>query len=292
MRLSVIVPTCDRVSALASCLDRLAPGCQTIPAHEYEVVVSNDGKDEPVRSMLAARFPFIRLTSGPRRGPAANRNHGASLAAGDWLAFTDDDCLPDAGWLASILQIASARADAVAVEGAVIPADDRTGDLIYCPENRDGRRFWSANIAVRRDIFSAIGGFDECYTLAAHEDQDLYLRLLPLGPIPFASHAIVFHPTRQRTIVTEIGRIYPSLSQWVYHAIKHGVGGNRRAGFWRIAVAAAGFHLRRVGQELAQAHWGNAVISGCTLMAVPVVLPWQYFTAKRRAGSRAETDLQ
>lgn len=285
MKVSVIVPTCDRALALASCLDRLGPGRQTIPAHDYEIVVSNDGSDEPVRSMLVARFPFVRLTSGPRNGPAANRNRGAALAHGEWLAFTDDDCLPDAGWLAAILQAVAACSGAVAVEGAVLPADERSGDLIYCPENRDGQRFWSANIAVRRDIFSTVGGFDEHYTAAAHEDQDLYLRLRRVGPVPFASHAIVFHPTRRRRIGGEIGRIGPSLSQWAYHAIKHGVNGCPRPGLGRVVRAAAGFHLRRVGQELYQAHWGNALISGCTLVAVPAVLPWHYFVQKRHAAT-------
>jgi GT2 family glycosyltransferase len=292
MKLSVIIPTCDRPSALAACLDRLAATQQTIAAHEYEIVVSNDGLDEPVRSMLSARFPLVRLTDGPRRGPAANRNCGATLARGEWLAFTDDDCLPDAGWLARIRDAAEDCADAVAIEGAVLPADNRTGDLIYCPENRCGQRFWSANIAVRREVFFAVGGFDEHYTSAAHEDQDLYLRLHAVGPVPFAPEAIVFHPTRRRRIAGEIARISPSLSQWVYHTLKHGVEGGDRTSLGRLVTKALGFHLRRVGQELSRAHWGETLISGCTLVAIPALVPVHYLVQKRhvaaspRGGSR------
>lgn len=93
--ISVIIPTCDRNEQLAKCLDCLAPGVQTLPAEQYEVIVTDDGSDLTAEQMILERYLWARWVAGPRIGPAANRNNGVQYARGEWLAFTDDDCLPD-----------------------------------------------------------------------------------------------------------------------------------------------------------------------------------------------------
>ena len=59
---------------------------------------------------LAQQYPWVSWGRGPRRGPAANRNAGALRARGEWLAFTDDDCVPDPNWLAPVLRQRLTRA--------------------------------------------------------------------------------------------------------------------------------------------------------------------------------------
>src|SRR5688500_16117871 len=98
-RISVVIPTRHRNDLLALVLDRLAPGTQTLPADQYEVIVTDDGSITTAEAMIREKFSWARWTQGPRKGPAANRNHGASLAQGEWIAFTDDDCLPSSRWL-------------------------------------------------------------------------------------------------------------------------------------------------------------------------------------------------
>src|ERR1700733_6028896 len=98
--ISVVIPTSHRPDLLSSCLDRLAPGVQTFPANLYEVVVSDDG-EPTIDELLAERYPWATCLKGPRKGPAANRNNGARFAHAKWIAFTDDDCVPDSGWLAA-----------------------------------------------------------------------------------------------------------------------------------------------------------------------------------------------
>ena len=51
MLLSVVIPTCDRHAELAACLERLAPGVQTLVADTYEVIVTDDGK-QPAEAAL------------------------------------------------------------------------------------------------------------------------------------------------------------------------------------------------------------------------------------------------
>ena len=90
---SVVIPTCHRNDALAACLERLAPGKQSLAAASYEVIVTDDGSRATSEAMLREKFPWAKWMAGPRRGPAANRNHGAKHANGNWIAFADDDCL-------------------------------------------------------------------------------------------------------------------------------------------------------------------------------------------------------
>lgn len=194
MLFSVIIPTCHRNETLAQCLDRLAPGAQTLPFEQYEVIVTDDGAETTAEPLIRERYPWARWTQGPRRGPAANRNHGASLAQGEWLVFTDDDCLPESDWLAAY---ATATDEEVgALEGMIKPLGDLNQDLAECPVNLTGGLFWSANIAVRRDVFWRVGGFDERYAIAAHEDEDLQLRLRAVTTIRFVPNAVVSHPVR------------------------------------------------------------------------------------------------
>ncbi|MFM6530798.1 MAG: glycosyltransferase family 2 protein, partial [Dolichospermum sp.] len=61
----------------------------------------DDGYQSTAQEMIEQNYPWVKWVAGPGKGPAANRNNGAKYATGEWLAFTDDDCLPDPQWLAS-----------------------------------------------------------------------------------------------------------------------------------------------------------------------------------------------
>src|SRR4051812_47569495 len=102
--LSVVVPTCNRLEDLARGLQSLGLAREEIDASAIECIVSDDGRRLSAESMVKAKFPWIRWTQGPARGPAANRNHGARQASGRWVAFLDDDCIADPAWLRILLQ--------------------------------------------------------------------------------------------------------------------------------------------------------------------------------------------
>src|SRR5690554_3631612 len=99
MKLSVIIPTCHRNQLLRKCLALLKPDNQSLASHCYEVIVSDDGRLENAKELIEKEYPWVQWVRGPYKGPAANRNTGAAYATGDWLLFTDDDCLPDKDWL-------------------------------------------------------------------------------------------------------------------------------------------------------------------------------------------------
>lgn len=217
--ISVIIPTCNRNDLLAKCLDCLAPGKQSLSFSEYEVIVTDDGKDTTAEQMLKEKYPWARWTQGPRKGPAANRNHGASQAKGEWLAFTDDDCLPSTGWLEAFSR-ANPSATSV-LEGRTVAKTGIPGPFWTSPTNEKGGLLWSCNFMISRDLFASLGGFDEKFPKPHMEDVDFRIRVEQAVGVPrFVPDAWVDHPARKVAPVNS--QIQGHLSS-VYFCKKHNV---------------------------------------------------------------------
>ncbi|MEP6668724.1 MAG: glycosyltransferase [Chthoniobacter sp.] len=188
MKFSVVIPTCHRPEVLTRCLRGLAQD-------EAEIIVSDDSRDEATRDRVSREFPHVRWLAGPRRGPAANRNSGARAATGDWLAFIDDDCEPQSGWLAALAQ---AVGNADVVEGRVVSPGATDSPFEEHVENLSGGVLWSCNLAVRREVFERFGGFDEDFLEAGGEDMEFAWRIAHAGlRVQFATDALAHHPPRR-----------------------------------------------------------------------------------------------
>lgn len=196
MFLSVIVPTCNRNDLLRKCLDNLIPDFQTIDSSKYEIIVSDDSKLNDEIEQLKQEYPFIFFIEGPKKGPAANRNNAAKHSKGDWLIFIDDDCLPDKELLNTYYK-EIIKGDYEAFEGYINAdrAQERYDE--QSPLNLKGGCFWSCNIAVNKEIYDSIGGFDEGFPFPALEDTDLYHRLKLVAKTAFLEKAKVIHPWRK-----------------------------------------------------------------------------------------------
>ncbi len=217
MLISVVIPTRHRNDLLARCLRRLAPGEQSLTSDKYEVVVTDDGRASTAEAMVRAEFPWARWTAGPGRGPAANRNHGVRLARGGWVAFTDDDCVPGPGWLAAYAAAAGGGADVL--EGRTTCEAGIRDCRHEAPINLTGGNLWSCNMMIRRDVFEAVGGFDERFPMPAAEDIDLHVRLVEAGHPPrFVAGAAVDHPPRPKKFGARAGADWQS---HVYLRAKH-----------------------------------------------------------------------
>jgi GT2 family glycosyltransferase len=220
---SAIIPTFERNDLLATCLLSLAPGRQrdmtliwpeggkkpvardgqqSAPPNAdtptYEVIVADDGRSTTAETMIRERFPWARWIGGPGTGPAANRNRGAALARGTWLAFTDDDCLPEPGWLASYQNAIGQHPDLRVFEGQTIPDRPRQTLAEHAPVGLQGGNLWSCNFVIRRSEFERLGGFDPRFRVCM-EDNDFALRVREAGlTFPFIESARVVHPWRPR----------------------------------------------------------------------------------------------
>jgi GT2 family glycosyltransferase len=176
------------------CLDRLAPGKQTLDARNYEVIVTDDGSQSTAQQLIAEEFPWARWLPGPGRGPAANRNSGVRNARGEWIAFVDDDCLPDAGWLDAYA--GAIRPGVLVYEGRTLCRAGLTSPLLDAPVNLTGGCLWSCNMMMERAAFGRLRGFDEAYPFAC-EDVDFAVRIRRDGlSIDFVPEASVDHPPR------------------------------------------------------------------------------------------------
>ena len=197
--LSVVIPTCNRMADLELCLERLMP--QFADVGGCEVIVTDDGDLMRTKTALAAKFPAVIWTQGPRRGAASNRNHGASSANGDWLIFVDDDIVPDRQFLCAYLQaIASVGDDKTALEGSTLRERELPSLLWEAPHNPDGGILISCNIAISKANFFSAGAFDARFPLGSYfEDTEFAARILAKGfETHFVPEAKVVHPLRKR----------------------------------------------------------------------------------------------
>lgn len=202
LRFSIVVPTHKRPEALARCLAAL--GSIDYPREAFEVIVVRDGEEAGVEELekLEGGGRVTWLTQPPA-GPAAARNLGASRAALEYLAFTDDDCRPRPGWLRSL------AARLAAAPGAVVGGKTRNGlpsnpfstasqavvaQLTRLSIEARAPFFASSNLAMARGTFERLDGFDASFRFAAGEDRDLCDRCLAHGvELVHAPEAVVDH---------------------------------------------------------------------------------------------------
>jgi hypothetical protein len=134
------------------------------------------------------------------KGPADARNAGAAATSAPLLAFTDADCFPAPDWLAAAVR-ALERADLV--QGAVRPERppgpfDRTLWV-----QRRSALWESANLLMRRELFDAVGGFEQWIvpSIGKSFGEDMWLgwRASRLGAVlDFAPDAAVEHAVFER----------------------------------------------------------------------------------------------
>ncbi len=225
-RFSVVVPTYNRPGPLTGCLAAL--GALDYPRERFEVVVVDDGSDLDLRPVVAPHEESldVRLIRQSNGGPASARNRGAAEAAGDLLAFTDDDCAPAPGWLRG-LAAGLARAPEALIAGRTVnalaenpfsEASQLLIDFLYAQRDGTGAMEFAAsnNIALAADAFHTLGGFAEHYPLAAGEDRDFCDRWLAAGRvIVSAPEAVIYH--RHRLSLRSFWRQHANYGRGAYH---------------------------------------------------------------------------
>ena len=134
------------------------------------------------------------------RGPAAARNAGWRSCTSEWVAFLDDDVVPEAAWLRHLAaDLAAAGAGTAAVQGRLtvpLPAGRRPTDWERNVRALEDARWITADMAVRREALREVGGFDERFPRAYREDADLALRLRCAGHEIAWGERRVSHPVR------------------------------------------------------------------------------------------------
>jgi glycosyltransferase involved in cell wall biosynthesis len=202
---SIIVPTFNRPAHIATCLESLA--CLDYPLDRFEVIVVNDGSQTCLETLVASfsnRVDIV-LTHQTHGGPAKARNTGAQKAKGEFLAFTDDDCVPAANWLQALAVRVRGNRN-VMIGGKTLntlpnnlfsTVTQLLIDYLYRCHNHypdEARFFTSNNLALPADLFHSANGFDISFPLAAGEDRDFCERWLHDGNhMTYAPEVLVYH---------------------------------------------------------------------------------------------------
>lgn len=196
---TVIIPTYKRPALLQNCLTALSR--QTVPTETFEVVVVDDGNESAVAELvhafakqtgLQARY----LGQQQRQGPAAARNAGWRLARTPFIAFTDDDCLPQPTWLSTAL-VQFERGAQVLTGRVTMPMPERPSQHDKTTALLETAEFVTANLFCRRAVLEQVGGFDERFDIAWREDSDLHFKIIKARiPIRACPDAVIVHPIR------------------------------------------------------------------------------------------------
>ncbi len=117
---SVVVPTRNRAKSLRSTLEELL---QQDIGEPYEVIVvdnsSTDATAEVVQEFTRRTDGVVRYVLEPAVGLSRARNAGITAARGEIVAFTDDDVIPEQGWLGMLVSTYRQHPDAWVVGGRV-----------------------------------------------------------------------------------------------------------------------------------------------------------------------------
>lgn len=200
--ISIVVPTLGRPS-LADLLDALAgqlhrSGLDSRPAVEILLVDdrTNRGRALRVPTTLA---PYAVVLSSRGAGPAAARNLGWRAARHRWIVFLDDDVVPTPDWWHRLLTDLDVPDWVGGVQGRVrvpLPVDRRPTDWERVTAGLTEGRWITADMAYRRDVLAAVGGFDERFPHAYREDTELAYRVRRTGWHLVRGTRAVTHPVR------------------------------------------------------------------------------------------------
>jgi GT2 family glycosyltransferase len=243
---TVVICTRDRPAHLEATLAALdAQTCRPFP-----VVVIDQSRTPDARLRgRAAADPRLTVVPDAGHGLSRARNLACRRAGSEWVAFLDDDCVPEPDWAAAVSDALTGAGEAELVSGYVGPEpSDTTLPLIsaqpVCRERRLSGRWtapWEIGLGVcfivRRSTVERLGGWDErlgagTRPFPAAEDMDFNYRYLLSGGVAYVTPRVrVEH--RQWRSAEELGPAFGSyMAGWCGFAMKQLRGGDVLGGLW------------------------------------------------------------
>jgi GT2 family glycosyltransferase/glycosyltransferase involved in cell wall biosynthesis len=211
-RASIIVPAYNHLSVTLACLRALADaGDRT----SFEVILVDDASSDSTPQVLPG-IPGLRYHRNPRNlGFIGACNAGAELAQGEFLVFLNNDTTVQPGWLDALLATFEAHPDTGLAGSKLVYPDGRlqeAGGIVFADGSgwnygrfddpahprynfvREVDYCSGASIALRRELFLRLGGFDSLYAPAYYEDTDLAMRVREEGlKVRYQPASVVVH---------------------------------------------------------------------------------------------------
>ena len=209
---SIVIPVHGQVAHTLKCLHALAGHP---PTSACEVIVIDDASPDATARLLPPIAGLRYLRRDVNGGFVASCNDGAAIARGEYLVFLNNDTVPQPGWLDALLATFGQAPDAGLVGAQLRYPDGRlqeAGGVVFAdgsgwnygrhedPEDarfaylRDADYASGAAIAIPRDLFRVLGGFDARYAPAYYEDTDLAFKVRAAGRrVLYQPAAVVVH---------------------------------------------------------------------------------------------------
>ncbi len=210
---SIITPVYNRVELTRQCLAALT---EVTAGVEYEVIVVDNGSIDDTAAFLDRLSGDVQIIrNAENAGFATACNQGAKAARGRYLVFLNNDTIPQRGWLQALVDEARAHPEVAIVGSKLLYPDGRIqhagvvfsrssfgpyhiyrqfpGDAPPVNRRREFQCVTAACMLVRREVFEAVGGFNEGYR-NGFEDVDLCLKVREQGwQIVYQPASVLFH---------------------------------------------------------------------------------------------------
>ncbi|MGA2681825.1 MAG: glycosyltransferase [Candidatus Bathyarchaeia archaeon] len=200
--ISVVIPVRNNQIGISRFLLTFFNKCMSTSLPREVIIVRDHGTPITVPEECRTYGTEVKVLDSEGTGPASARNFGYRNAKGNWILFTDSDCIPSSTLLDGYIRASNGSvgyAGAVASFGKDIISRYYESQSILVPSATYNNNVYSpdylitANSLVWKDAFELVGGFDEEIQIAAGEDVDLGFRLREIGQLSFAPTSVVFH---------------------------------------------------------------------------------------------------
>jgi GT2 family glycosyltransferase len=231
---SIVVPTYNRSNFIEKTFSSLVN--QDYPKDQFEIIVVDDGSSDGTTEILERfkrDYPFFQYLSQSNKGPATARNLGIQHAQGEIILFMDDDCIADKSWVKELVRgYEDQQAGGVAGLVKYVPPNNNISNQFAAQAKGAGPEvnargeldfFVTANASFRRAVLNQVGGFDETFPHAAHEDVDLSYRVRQAGwKLLYCERAIVDH-YHSHNLKSNLRKWYRIGNSEVLFQLKHGL---------------------------------------------------------------------
>lgn len=257
---SVVVCVFNGAKSVRRCLDSLF----SLNYENYEVILINDGSsDETDRVLQGYRDRVTYVKNEVNLGLAASRNKGVKLSRGEYVAFTDADCVVDRLWLTELVKCLTEN-NVQGAGGAIKTPGDmgyfaRSVGTLHKPSPKlisgNEAEVPGGNCIFKKSLLQQMGGFDETFK-ESNADTDFNIRVWSDGTrILYQPSAVVYHYHRGT---------FSSFIRWRFI---NGIGLYRLAQKHRFKAKRL-YHMFNLGLPPLL-----FIVGGFTLWIEPVVLP-------------------
>lgn len=192
-KVSVIIPTYNRSEKLDKTIKSIER--QKYPKDKVEIIIINDNSSDNTRDVISKleknNKQITYLDNKKNLGPAASRNKGVNVARGDYLFFTDDDCIVPSNWIQTYVDRVKKDKSIGGVGGKLVPNTNNTIAKIEVLKNKvlgigidaevEGNEEvpvgFTNNMMYLSEAFKKIGYFNENFKIPAGEDVEFKNRV-------------------------------------------------------------------------------------------------------------------